>query len=323
LPSSSPIGATLCTIGNFDGVHRGHVELLTRAGQQASVAALVPLAVTFDPPPAVVLGRKTPAALTPLPRKIELIEATVPGMRVRVLTFDRALSDLSPDAFAERVLVGELGAEQVLVGQNFRFGKGRAGDLAMLAELGEKLGFVAQALAVVGDDRGAWSSTRVRRSIAAGDWADVEAVLGRPHALTGAVVRGDQRGRLIGFPTANLGGVDEVLPPYGVYAVLVDRLDVPGRPRAFARGVANIGVRPTVDAGPSVEAHLLDWRPEGPVGSELYGARLRLHLVKFLRAEHKFPSLDALKTQIAHDADAARAELVAKKPTPGPAGGWY
>src|SRR5262249_37609617 len=156
------------------------------------------------------------------------------------------------------------------VGQNFRFGHGRAGDLAMLARLGGTLGFTAQALAVVGDERGAWSSTRVRRSIAAGGWADVEAVLGGPPALAGGGGGGDQGGRLIGFPTANLGGVAEVLPPYGVYAVLVDRLDVPGQARAFARGVANVGVRPTMGAGPSVEAHLLDWRPEG---AELYGAR--------------------------------------------------
>jgi riboflavin kinase/FMN adenylyltransferase len=315
--------ATLCTVGNFDGVHRGHVELLMRAGAQASRLGLRALAVTFDPPPAVVLGRKTPAALTPLARKIELIEATVPGMRVKVLAFDRALSELGPEEFAERVLVGELRAKEVLVGQNFRFGKGRAGDLATLARLGQTLGFGAQALPVVGDDRGPWSSTRVRRSIAAGDWADVAAVLGRPHALTGEVIHGDQRGRLIGFPTANLGAVEEVLPPNGVYAVAVDRLDLPDIPRAFARGVANIGVRPTVGAGPSVEAHLLDWPPAGHVGSELYGARLRIHLVTFLRAEQKFASLDALKAQIARDAEMARAELAPKNPTPGPAGGWY
>src|SRR5262249_13485620 len=159
--------------------------------------------------------------------------------------------------------------------------------LQALIDLGQTLGFAAEALNIVGDERGAWSSTRVRQSIAAGDWADVEAVLGRPHALTGDVVRGDQRGRLIGFPTANLGAVEEVLPPFGVYAVLTDRLDQPGRTRAFARGVANIGVRPTVGAGPSVEVHLLDVK--GPTGEEagpdLYGARLRIHLVEFLRAE--------------------------------------
>src|SRR5215471_12683302 len=310
---------TLCAIGNFDGVHRGHVELLRRAGRDAEQIGLRALAVTFDPPPAVVLGRKTPAALTPLPRKIELIESAVPAIRVKVLTFDRSLSELTPREFAERVLVGDLGARKVLVGQNFRFGKGRSGDLSVLVELGEALGFSAAAMDILGDDRGPWSSTRVRQSIAAGDWADVETVLGRPHALTGDVVRGDQRGRLIGFPTANLGGVEEVLPPHGVYAVLADRLDRPEQARAFARGVANVGVRPTVGAGPSVEVHLLDFDPD-PAGGELYGARLRIHLLKFLRAEQKFANLDALKEQIARDADAARVLLAAKNPIPGPAG---
>jgi riboflavin kinase/FMN adenylyltransferase len=265
------------------------------------------------------LGRKTPAALTPLDRKIELIEAAVPSMSVRVKAFDQDLSESSPREFAERVLVAELGAKQVLVGRNFRFGKGRAGDLQTLVELGDRLGFRAHAAAIVGDEGGAFSSTRIRNSIAAGDWADVEAVLGRPHALTGTVVRGDQRGRTIGFPTANLGGVEELLPPHGVYPVLVDRLDWSSRPRAFAKGVANIGVRPTVGAGPSVEVHLFDLAGD----DDLYGTRLRVHLVAFLRPERKFDGLDALKAQIARDAADARALLDQKNPTPGPLGGWY
>ena len=215
-----------------------------------------------------------------------------------VKTFDQALAQYTPERFAKEVLVDELGAVRALVGQNFRFGKARAGDLATLIKLGEGLGFVARATELVGDERGAWSSTRVRRAIESGDWADVERVLGRPHALTGVVVRGDQRGRTIGFPTANLGGVEELLPPFGVYAVLVDRLDRPGaRRRALARGVANIGVRPTVGAGPSTEVHLLDFHPEQEADLDLYGARLRIHLVSFLRAEQKFDGLDSLKAQ--------------------------
>jgi riboflavin kinase / FMN adenylyltransferase len=335
-----PRKPTLCAIGNFDGVHRGHVEVLARAAREAKEAGIEPIAVTFDPPPAVVLGRSPPAALTPLQRKIELIGAFVPSIRVVVKTFDRALSEYAPERFAREVLVGELGAVRALVGQNFRFGKGRVGDLATLVELGEGLGFAARAMELVGDDRGPWSSTRVRRSLESGDWADVERVLGRPHALSGVVVRGDQRGRTIGFPTANLGGVEEVFPPFGVYAVLVDRLDRPDQPRALARGVANVGVRPTVsksgeppaahrpvsksgDAGPSTEVHLLDFHPEKEEDLDLYGARLRLHLVSFLRAERKFDGLDALKTQIVADAERARTVLEAKKPTPGPLLGWY
>jgi riboflavin kinase/FMN adenylyltransferase len=312
----------LTAIGNFDGVHRGHVDVLTRAGQEAAAAGVTPLAVTFDPPPAVVLGKKTPAALTPLERKIELIETAVPGMRVVVKAFDTALAESSPEQFVRQVLLGELGAVRVVVGQNFRFGKGRSGDLLTLASLGAELGFTARAMEIAGDERGSWSSTRVRRAIAAGDWGDVRAVLGRPHALSGRVVRGDQRGRTIGFPTANLADVAEVLPPNGVYAVVVDRLDR-GAPRAFGIGVANVGVRPTVAAGPSTEVHLLDFHPPTEAERDLYDARLRMHLVAFLREERKFPSLDALKEQIARDAESARNALAAEKPSHGPFGGWY
>jgi riboflavin kinase/FMN adenylyltransferase len=197
--------------------------------------------------------------------------------------------------------------------------------LTTLAALGSELGFSARAMEIVGDDKGSWSSTRVRRAIAAGDWNDVESVLGRPHALSGRVVRGDQRGRTIGFPTANLADVSEVMPPNGVYAVLVDRLDRPesAGPRAFGRGVANIGVRPTVDGGLSTEVHLLDFDPPNEADRDLYDARLRMHIVAFLREERKFSGLPALKEQIAKDAEQARALLAAKKPAPGPFGGWY
>jgi riboflavin kinase/FMN adenylyltransferase len=312
----------LVAVGNFDGVHRGHVEVLTRAGREAVANGALPLALTFDPPPAVVLGRKAPASLTPLERKIELIEAAVPGMRVVVKTFDQALAESSPEQFVREVLVGELAAVRVVVGENFRFGKGRSGDLSTLVRLSEELGFSARAMEIVGDEKGPWSSTRVRRSIAAGDWDDVRAVLGRPHALSGVVGRGDQRGRTIGFPTANLHEVAEVLPPNGVYAVLVDRLDRSESPRALARGVANVGWRPTVGGGFSTEVHLLDF---GASESErdLYGARLRIHLVSFLRGERKFDNLDALKDQIGQDADQARTLLAPTKPAPGPFGGWY
>jgi riboflavin kinase/FMN adenylyltransferase len=314
---------TLVAIGNFDGVHRGHVEVLTRAGREAETMGAAPLALTFDPPPAVVLGRKTPASLTPLERKIELIEAAVPGMRVVVKTFDHALAESSPEQFVRETLVGELDAVRVVVGENFRFGKGRSGDLTSLVALSEKLGFSARAMEIVGDSKGSWSSTRVRRAIAAGDWEDARAVLGRPHALSGVVVRGDQRGRTIGFPTANLQDVPEVLPPNGVYAVLVDRLDSSLVPRALAKGVANVGLRPTVGGGFTTEVHLLDFGGESEAERDLYGARLRIHLISFLRGERKFEGLDALKEQITQDAKKARTILAPEEPMRGPFGGWY
>jgi riboflavin kinase / FMN adenylyltransferase len=319
----TPSGPTLCAIGNFDGVHRGHVEILTRAQREAELRGASPVALTFDPPPAVVLGRTPPVLLTTLERKIELIARAVPAIRVVVKTFDRALARYSAEQFAAEVLVGELRAVSVVVGQNFRFGRAREGDLDTLKKLGEKLGFVAHSADIVGDAKGPWSSTRVRRAVAAGDLEDVEAVLGRPHAVTGTVVRGDQRGRTIGFPTANLGGVEELVPPHGVYAVLVERLDRPSAARALARGVANIGVRPTVSAGPSIEAHLLDFEPADAADRDLYGARLRVYWVAYLRGEKKFDGLDALRGQIGADAAAAKALLAARKPVPAGLGGWY
>jgi riboflavin kinase/FMN adenylyltransferase len=321
--SATAPNPTLVAIGNFDGVHRGHVEVLKRAAHEAAQLGASPVALTFDPPPAVVLGRTAPVLLTPLDRKIELIAQAVPQIRVFVKTFDRALAEHTAEQFASRVLVGELHAVSVVVGQNFRFGHAREGDLETLKKLGEKLGFVAHAADIVGDAKGAWSSTRVRRAIASGDLADVETVLGRPHALTGIVVKGDQRGRTIGFPTANLGNVQEVVPPHGVYAVLVERLDRPGVPRALAYGVANIGVRPTVGAGLSIEAHLIDFSPANEADRDLYGARLRFYLVAYLRGEKKFDGLDALRAQIAADTAAAKALLAPRKPVPGGLGGWY
>jgi riboflavin kinase/FMN adenylyltransferase len=280
------------------------------------LAGLSPIALTFDPPPAVVLGRTPPALLTTIERKVELIVRAFPEMRVVVKTFDRALAALTPAEFAERVLVGELGAAHVVVGENFRFGRGRAGDLAVLAELGQRLGFAARPMQIVGDERGPWSSTRVRAAIQRGDWGDVLAVLGRPHAVTGTVAAGDRRGRTIGFPTANLVEVSELLPPHGVYAVLVDRLGSGGA-RALARGVANVGVRPTVGAGPSTEVHLFDF------DGDLYGDRLRMHFVSHLRPELRFDGLEALKEQIGRDAVAARAVLATHEPDPGAGGAWF
>jgi riboflavin kinase / FMN adenylyltransferase len=316
-------GPTLCAIGNFDGVHRGHVEVLKRAAREAELQGASPVALTFDPPPAVVLGRSAPALLTTLERKVELIAEAVPAIRVVVKTFDRELAQRTAEEFAATVLAGELHAVCVVVGQNFRFGRAREGDLDTLKKLGQKLGFTAHSTDLVGDAKGPWSSTRVRRAVAAGDFADVETVLGRPHALTGTVVRGDQRGRTIGFPTANLGVVEELVPPHGVYAVLVDRLDRPSAPRALGKGVANIGVRPTVGAGASIEVHLLDFKPKNDADREFYGARLRVYLVAYLRAEQKFDGLDALRIQIGADARAAKAMLEPRKPVPGGLGGWY
>lgn len=302
--SAAPAPPTLVVIGNFDGVHRGHVGVLERAVSEAGRLGLEPTVLTFWPHPAEVLGRGAPPALTRLARKRTLLGALSPSLRVAVQRFDVAFAAQTPEAFARDLLARGLGAKQVIVGDNFRFGKNRSGDFATLEGLGRGLGFVVRNQPLAGDERGPWSSTRARAALRAGDLDDVGRVLGRPHALEGVVERGQGRARHLGFPTANLGGVDEALPPYGVYAVRVERAGAEGADGAWlGGGVANIGVRPTVAAGFAVEAHLL----EG--GGDLYGARLRLHLIARLRAEQTFAGLSELRAQIERDVEAARIAL--------------
>jgi len=300
-------GGALVIIGNFDGVHRGHQAVLGASALAAKRAGLVPAVLTFHPHPAEVLGRGALPALTTLERKIELIIRLDPAFAVVVEPFDAELARCEPEEFAERLLVRELGAKSVVVGQNFRFGRNRAGDLPALSRLGERLGFEVRAEPLHGDAAGAYSSTRVRAALARGELDEVNEALGRPHSLSGSVIRGAGRGRSLGVPTANLGPVPEALPSYGVYACLVDRLGADG-PRALARGVANVGVRPTVGAGFGVEAHLFD------LDEDLYGAVLRVHLVRRLREERRFPGVNELKAQIELDIAEARAALAGREP---------
>jgi riboflavin kinase/FMN adenylyltransferase len=255
-------------------------------------------------------------ALTPLERKLELLERLSPELQIVVEPFTRELAQTEPPEFARRLLVEALNAKLVLVGENFRFGRARAGDFSRLAELGAELGFRAQAASLESDARGPLSSTRVRTALEQGDLVEVEALLGRPHALTGVVVTGQGRGRSVGIPTANLSGLSEALPPHGVYAVLVDE-QRDGRFVALGTGVANFGVRPTLGAGPSFEAHLFDF------SGDLYGRTLRVHLCARLREERKFAGIDELVAQIARDSEAARALTAARKPDPRALGAWY
>jgi riboflavin kinase / FMN adenylyltransferase len=195
-------------------------------------------------------------------------------------------------------------ARVVVVGQNFRFGVRRAGDLTLLQSLGAELGFEVRVHAITSDAHGRFSSTRARVAIAAGDLEEVERVLGRPHALSGPVVHGQERGRTINFPTANIAPVGEMLPPDGVYAVRVDLFDDDGAVTALPGGVTNIGRRPTVGGGErSVETYILGF------AGDVYGERLRLHLVARLRGEQKFAGLEELKTQITLDCIQARRKL--------------
>lgn len=299
---------TLVAIGNFDGVHLGHRVVLEAAVRIARERGLMPVVLTFHPHPAEVLGRGTLPVLTTLERKVQLLCEFDPSIRVVVEPFTVELSKMSPRTFAEELLVEQLGARVVMVGENFRFGHGRAGDLRVLRELGKELGFEAHAEPLSGDSAGAFSSSRIRAAITEGDLATAERLLGRPHALTGIVESGQGRGRTIGVPTANLGGVAEALPPYGVYAGLVDLLDDDGSTRNLGFAAANIGDRPTVKGGFAVEAHLLGY------DGDLYGKRLRLHVIERLREERRFAGLEELKAQIQIDVAAARDVLSRREP---------
>jgi riboflavin kinase / FMN adenylyltransferase len=303
----------IVVIGNFDGVHRGHQAVLIDASAQAAARGLGCVVLTFSPHPALVLGRVAPLLLTTLDRKIELMRRTAPSITPVIETFDLAFAAQTPREFGERVLGERLSAKVVVVGHNFRFGHARAGDLEELTRLGQRIGFETKSFPLLGDAKGSWSSTRVRQAITDGVLDEAARLLGRPHMISGAVSVGDRRGRTLGFPTCNLTDVPEALPPNGVYAVLVDRVTDHG-PSALAKGVANVGVRPTVapdQRRPSVEVHLFD------LDEDLYGVTLRIHLMQRLRDERTFGGLDALKAQIARDADAARLALANAAPDPG------
>ena len=303
--SVDSLSATPCVlvVGNFDGVHLGHQAVLGQAVDQARSLGVSANVLTFDPHPAGVVGGGAPQRLTTLERRAELV-ANLGIDRMYVRRFDTAFAAWQPERFARDLVVEALRASVVVVGENFRFGAKRAGDLTLLRALGAQLGFDVRVHAVASDARGRYSSTRAREAVVAGDLDEVRRVLGRPHALSGVVAHGDERGRTIGVPTANLVDIPELLPPKGVYAVTADRYSQ-GAFAPLARGVTNIGVRPTVGSGGlSVETYLLDF------AGDLYDARLRIHLVARLREERKFGSLDELKAQIARDVSDARAALV-------------
>jgi riboflavin kinase/FMN adenylyltransferase len=293
------------TIGVFDGVHRGHQEIVRQltAGAHANGAPAVVL--TFSPHPAVILGGKRDfKCLTTPDERAGLLEAL--GVDA-VIThpFDRALAAQTAEEFMRRV-ARSLGLRRLLVGYDFALGRAREGNVARLGELGKTLGYAIQTIPPVANGGETISSTRLRRQVAAGEVKAAAAGLGRCYTLAGPVIHGDGRGKKINIPTANLEiQAGKVIPANGVYAC-----------RAWAGGekyaaVANVGVRPTFtpeEYVPHVEAHLLDF------GSDLYGQGLTLEFVERLREEHKFPSVEALVGQIRADIGRARGILGAMLP---------
>ncbi len=288
--------------GNHDGVHLGHQALVRTARAYAREHGLATRALTFDPHPAALLDPEhAPAVLTLQARRAELLRAA--GVdSVIVQPFTREFAGLSPEAFIRSLL--DQGAKALVVGPDFRFGCKRAGDVALLQTLGKQHGFATLIEAPVLLQGERVSSSAIRHALRAGEVAHAAQLLGRLHELTGTVVRGDQRGRTLSFPTANLAA-EPVLPPSdGVYAV-VARVLCPERSQLLL-GVANLGTRPTMAAGRSVEVHLFDF------DADIYGASLRMGFVERLRGEMRFSGLDELRAQITRDCDTGR-ELLAKR----------
>ena len=290
--------------GNHDGVHVGHQALLGRARTLANDRGLEVVALTFDPHPMVTVApERAPVPLTTIARRTELLLAAGAD-QVAVARFDAAYAAQTAEQWITNELSGRLGARAVVVGVDFRFGRGRGGDLAGLRAMGATQGIEVEALGEItlAGTNERVSSSAVRALLAAGDVVHAAALLTRPHSVDGTVVEGNKRGRTIGFPTANLVPDPILLPLDGVYAVRARTSE--GR---WLDGVANLGTRPTFAAGRSLEAHLFEF------GGDLYGARLRLAFIARIRDEKKFDGVDALVAQIRLDAATAR-DLLARTP---------
>lgn len=293
------------TIGNFDGLHRGHQAMLARLKDVATARGLPTCVLSFEPHPREFFAPDTaPARLSSVREKAEMLAAY--GIdRFHVFRFTREFSALSPTDFIQRVLADTLAARYVLVGDDFRYGAKRAGDFALLQAEAARRGFDAEFLPTVevGGERA--SSTAVRAALASGELDHAAALLGRPYSISGRVVDGDKLGRQISFPTANIQLHHNRPPLMGIFAV-----EVAGLAETVLPGVASLGRRPTVknpDAAPVLEVHLFDF------DADIYRRRVRVDFLHKLRDEAKYPDLDTLIAQIHRDCDAARAFLAARR----------
>lgn len=285
-------GRCALTIGNFDGVHRGHRALIDRVTAKAHELHLTSCILTFEPHPREFFAADAaPARLTRLRDKLALLADT--GIeRVHIARFDARFAALSAGRFIDEVLGRGLGTRWLLVGRDFRFGERRAGDYATLQAAAGRHGFTLESMPDVQYDGVRVSSSAVRAALKAGDLAAAERLLGHPYTISGRVAHGAKLGRSLGFPTANIF-LRKPPPLAGIFVVEVD---------GFGRGVASLGRRPTVNPVPEplLEVHLFDW------DGELYGEHLRVRFLEKLRDEEKYEGLDALKQAIARDARRAR-----------------
>lgn len=300
-------GGCVATIGNFDGVHLGHQAVLGQLAERAGELGLPTAVVTFEPQPREFFTHgDTPPRLTRFREKMQALRRFSVD-RVVCLRFNATLAAMPAAEFIERLLVQGLAVRYLVVGDDFRFGAARAGDFAMLRAAGDAHGFHVTSMHSFNIDGARVSSTRIRTALAVGDLEEAEKLLGRLYRMCGRVAHGDERGRQLGFPTANIHLHRKSSPLRGVYAV-----EVFGLERAPLAGVANVGTRPTVGGVRSqLEVHLLDF------DGDLYGRYLHVDFLHKLRDERRFESLDALRAQIRQDVVVARAFNAARDTTLG------
>lgn len=285
------------TIGSFDGLHLGHQAVLTQLAAQGRERRLPVTLITFEPQPReYFMPEEAPPRLTRFREKLEVLQHC--GVdRVVCLRFNAWLASLTADEFIQRIMLDGLAVKYLVVGDDFRFGKGRIGDYALLEQAGKTHGFPVVTMPTFNVGNHRVSSTRIRVALNEGDFSSAETLLGRPYWMSGRVAHGDKRGRTIGFPTANIFMHRNAVPVDGVFAVEMCGID--DRPIA---GVANVGTRPTVDGSRALlEVHLFDF------DRDIYGRHVQVSFLKKLRPERKFESFDLLKRQIELDAEQARA----------------
>lgn len=289
----------VATIGNYDGVHRGHQAVLGQLEEQSGKLGLPSLVMIFEPMPREFFApEQAPPRIASLREKLEDLEA-MGVQRVLCVRFDAHFSAQSPQEFIRRILVDGLGVQYLAVGDDFRFGHRREGDFALLQQAGHEQGFAVERMRAYTLDGARVSSTRIREALVAGDMSQAAQLLGRPYRIAGRVVSGQRLGRKLGVPTANLPIVKRRALRFGVYAARVDTMADKALPAAVS-----IGVRPTLAVNDCLlEAHLLDY------SGDLYGQRISVQLLNYLRPEQRFADLGGLRTQMELDIAEARTWL--------------
>ena len=286
------------TIGNFDGVHKGHVEIFRHLKERSRSLELPAVAVTFEPHPLKVLApAKAPDLITTFKQKTELISASGIDCLV-VIPFTPAFASTSADEFVRNILCDSLGMIHIVIGHDYAFGRGRDGNFMTLQKIGAERGFTLEDMNPIGENGLVFSSSLVRRMVADGDLESASQILGRYHTISGTVVHGREIGHTLGFPTANISTPNELIPQDGVYAVMVS---VEGK---LVKGACNIGLNQTFDGGThTIEVFLLDF------SGEIYGREISVCFVQRLRDVRKFSDASALKLAIGQDVKQTRAIL--------------